>query len=714
MKNSVFSVVNENSASLLHVNIDLSLFRCQPSPEFLPVAAALTKRRKEEAENGQMRYTALKLGCLFRAVVPNTPMLVRAYGSRVSEIISDPETNPTGREEDGPFKDFVGADGRSIWAAATSGPGAIATYLLACMLANAWKPIEATGIWVELVRERKKQVMELAKGQGVLDQETLIAAQQEISRSELQTWDASARAWLRRAAERNHFKGRQFSIIADNVSLPWTTMGTTYERVTKSWVAGMRVLENLLNNLPQQATDRAVLHAISSWHLYPDLLVFQETAVKVPLKDELFPSAGVLSLGIEYIKKENASPDSTTWSLALSHLRHYGDPVMVKGRRNQQRLAIDELWFVVLGSILQKWTVSNRDLKVCIQWFKALDDAVRPSNLSESGHFSWLRRLCNACSQLLQGKDQLERNHRESLVKYGWRRGEGFLGRDAMGVGHPFFGLCNVHVMSALAENNDIDRGITYLRSVCGTFKVDGAGMIVWYSRQLSKSGRARYHELATVRKVSVKNRAQEQSVGKEDAPAAKRRVTEVITYVRWIYINDNGSATTVAQMVGLQNRKHEVESRGEICYIISQPEEMPEDNYQKISWEPAPRLLADEDGVARLYKVLESRNDGTARLHQKSGFTVWATNSAVPFGSQSAFDGVRSEVDIAKGTSWLQTHPPPEAVLDHIVVYLSVCKVHLLISVLWCLDLRLTPCRDEHFMIHRMWRPLGKRSPLS
>jgi hypothetical protein len=99
----------------------------------------------------------------------------------------------------------------------------------------------------------------------------------------------------------------------------------------------------------------------------------------------------------------------------------------------------------------------------------------------------------------------------------------------------------------------------------------------------------------------------------------------------------------------------------------------MPEDNYQNIRWESAPSFLADEDGVASLYKVFESRNDGTGRFHQKSGFTVWATNSAVPFGSQSAFGGVRSEVDIAKGTSWLQTRPPPEAVLDHIMVYLRV-----------------------------------------
>jgi hypothetical protein len=36
--------------------------------------------------------------------------------------------------KDGIFSDFTGADGTSIWAAATSGSGAISVHLLACML----------------------------------------------------------------------------------------------------------------------------------------------------------------------------------------------------------------------------------------------------------------------------------------------------------------------------------------------------------------------------------------------------------------------------------------------------------------------------------------------------------------------------------------------------------------------------------------------------
>jgi hypothetical protein len=124
--------------------------------EFAALGSALTTRWRNEAEEGAQHRTARHLVALFEQLVPLTLKLVAAYGIRVSEIIQKPYVNSQGSHNHGPFKDFIGADGTAIWAAATSGVPALGVYLLACPRARAWEPPSAVSIWVELVSEGRK------------------------------------------------------------------------------------------------------------------------------------------------------------------------------------------------------------------------------------------------------------------------------------------------------------------------------------------------------------------------------------------------------------------------------------------------------------------------------------------------------------------------------------------------------------------------------
>lgn len=55
--------------------------------------------------------------------------------------------NPKQASGGGPFARYTGVDGVSLWAAATSGAGAVAIHLLACMIARqGWSLAEATSI----------------------------------------------------------------------------------------------------------------------------------------------------------------------------------------------------------------------------------------------------------------------------------------------------------------------------------------------------------------------------------------------------------------------------------------------------------------------------------------------------------------------------------------------------------------------------------------
>jgi hypothetical protein len=130
--------------------VGLLLGESRSIAEFAALGSALTTRWRNEAEEGAQHRTARRLVALFEQLIPLTPKLVAAYGIRVSEIIQKPYVNSRGSHNHGPFKDFIGADGTAIWAAATSGVPALGVYLLACPRARAWEPPSAVSIWVEL------------------------------------------------------------------------------------------------------------------------------------------------------------------------------------------------------------------------------------------------------------------------------------------------------------------------------------------------------------------------------------------------------------------------------------------------------------------------------------------------------------------------------------------------------------------------------------
>ena len=136
---AAFHGSQENTLALASINFDFSLLKFEAPKEYTGLGAALTEKRRVEAEDGSIHVTARKLGALFESDLPEVPRLFKAYGMRVTEIVSIEKVNPKGNETDGPFADYIGADGTSIWAAATSGSAALAVHLLACLLVRIWK-----------------------------------------------------------------------------------------------------------------------------------------------------------------------------------------------------------------------------------------------------------------------------------------------------------------------------------------------------------------------------------------------------------------------------------------------------------------------------------------------------------------------------------------------------------------------------------------------
>jgi hypothetical protein len=177
--------------ALADINYDFSLVKCPAPPEYEGLGLALSPRRRREAEDGHIHTVARKLSLLFCDDLPEIPNLVKAYGTRASKIAADPGVNPKGTARDGAFRDHIGIDGTSIWASATSGRGAVALHLLACMLSRIWKG-KATAIWAEMVASRKAAMQAKLEGERFSTNDVTASAIQ-LSREQLAEWDSSAK-----------------------------------------------------------------------------------------------------------------------------------------------------------------------------------------------------------------------------------------------------------------------------------------------------------------------------------------------------------------------------------------------------------------------------------------------------------------------------------------------------------------------------------------
>ncbi|KAJ5267021.1 hypothetical protein N7478_009829 [Penicillium angulare] len=286
--NSILSGVNENSLSLAILNFDFSLIQIQAPKEYEPLASALSTHRRQDAEEGQPHRTARRLGALFEDIIPSIPKLIDAFGKRVSQIVQTPGINPRGDSSHGPFERFVGADGTALWAAATSGYSALGVYLLSCLLAQAWDSKTATALWVELVKQRQKEIQSAYENNHKVSMYTLFSARQEISRDDLARWDNSA--WLRSARSAKALQCNQLLLISKNLQLPIFTTTSTYTSSTY--------------------TDSIVLGTTPPTH--------------VSFRDVLFPPGGMCTVRQE--RKATDYSGGIKWSSTLSHLRYYGTP----------------------------------------------------------------------------------------------------------------------------------------------------------------------------------------------------------------------------------------------------------------------------------------------------------------------------------------------------------------------------------------------------
>ncbi|ERF68077.1 hypothetical protein EPUS_08513 [Endocarpon pusillum Z07020] len=472
----------ELNLSLATCNFDFSLFRVAAPVEYNELGVALSNKRRKVAEEGSSHKTARKLGSLFASTLPKTPRLIKVYGLRTSEISNSSNVNPKRDKTYGAFEEYIGIDGTTIWAAATSGPEAIAVHLLACILARQFPAAEATAIWDELVAERKKHLEESAQAGSFQD---AMAASLSVSKEDLFEWDSGARAWLRAADEAEPTKKRQkqLMLILDNISVPVNNEHRVYDSVVRAWTSAMRAMDEMIAGSPYSIQDGAIVLALSAWHIYPDMIVFGENySKKVDQKDELVHPGGVLTLGLDSKQEEDRG---VYWSLALAHLRYYGDPVMSKHclTSDSARLSMDQLLQVALGSVFRYWGVKMPNvykaaklitlMHLCYQ--NGLPRTSRDRDDNEDvpfHHTQWMTLLGKAASDFLSAADDKELYRR--LVGLGLRRGPLLTSKKGTCTG--VWRLDTANLVSLMRKEGDM---VEFLRELALQCNIDPHSLVI-------------------------------------------------------------------------------------------------------------------------------------------------------------------------------------------------------------------------------------------
>ena len=478
---SVATIHNEISPALATANFDFTVIKLEVPSEFNALGATISRKRKADAEEGGLHRTARRLGALFGNKLPQTEALFKAYGKRVSEISSMPSINPReGADKEGIFAGYVGADTTSIWAAATSGSAAIAVHLLGCMLARIFTGPEAISVWVELV-QKHKECIRAEKDSHLYSHEhedAMAAAQQEISRNDLASWDASARAWLQSADQAKELHHKQTMLILKNANVPVNNEPETYASVMKAWTVALEAMDNLVLGLPQRVQDGSALLAISSWHLYPDMVVYGGSCVEVKQMDPIFDSAALLTLGLQHVR---ADLKSVYWSLPLACLQYYGHPIHTSRTVGQEnsRITYQQFAYIILGSLFDGWKTYSTTNEDGLHWIERLATILSLSPRHRFDHArkpTWLIYVIQA-AQEYSDSDDSEKAIAQQLMSLG-RRWSTFL-HPPPSTPPPLFGLSQIDILLTVLKTDQERVGC--LRKLCTHLNADGTNFFIRY-----------------------------------------------------------------------------------------------------------------------------------------------------------------------------------------------------------------------------------------
>jgi hypothetical protein len=340
-----------------------------------------------------------------------------------------------------------------------------------------WSASEASAIWIELVSERLKEIRAVTES-GHATLEDYAAAHLAIEKQQLDEWDASARAWLRAAQESPTVKSRQtkLMLILKNIEIPVSSRPDVYRSVLDAWKLSLETMENVLSGGSYSVQDGAVLVALSSWNLYPDLVILGREEQTLIQRDELIPEGAQVTIGLG--TKKPIGADGVYWSLSLRHLRYYGAPVKTVRSigSDLDRWEYSEFLLVAMGAILGHWHIRKAELEDGLDFICLLSSTTDRLSAKRSP----VSRVSNCFQPLSQAANSYRdakgpaRDRKRKLLLLGWRHAEKIIGRSR--ANSQFGSVIETRLIVELEDQ------IKYLRSrVANLYPTTGDQFVIRY-----------------------------------------------------------------------------------------------------------------------------------------------------------------------------------------------------------------------------------------
>lgn len=272
---------------------------------------------------------------------------------------------------------------------------------------------------MELVAERKHRIQAKAATAEYFDLSEALSSKLELDQTQLASWDASARSWIRAANDSPAVSERQKTVrsILDHINTNVRSQQDLYTSVTEAWKLSLETMEKIITGSSYSIEDGSVVISLLSWHLYPDLIVLGSRTKDIFQNDELVEPGGCVTVGLKSHRLSLDDESGVHWSLSLAHLRYYGvtkptSRYLSNTPSGNERFTAKEFTLIMLGVIIARWrdeeAVSVEDaisfIRVFISTFIDLFQAENPEQLG-----SWKTELvaamdeCNASDSHIKG-----------------------------------------------------------------------------------------------------------------------------------------------------------------------------------------------------------------------------------------------------------------------------------------------------------------------
>ncbi|KAI0149553.1 hypothetical protein GGR57DRAFT_224829 [Xylariaceae sp. FL1272] len=324
---------------------------------------------------------------------------------------------------------------------------------------------------MELVSERKRKLDEKVVNAEFVDLSEAVSSHLSLDQNQLAAWDNSARAWLAAANDSPVVRSRQKAVrsLLNRVKGTVNMQTDVYTSVTETWTVALEILEKVIGGMSCSISDGAVILALISWHIYPDLIVLYPETHEIFQHDHLVQSSQI-TVGLSRPAFEHSNViNGVDWSLSLAHLRYYGN-VGVTSRSLEctpsggSRFTVNEFTLVLIGAFIGQWSESE-DITLgsatdfILFAFSKIEEALLPlmkkDGVPKQG--TWIRLILDSLA-IVKIDNHEDRRRANTLLNLGWR--------SRKVVEHPVvkshrlfasFGLASLNFCQALRQPDDQD-----------------------------------------------------------------------------------------------------------------------------------------------------------------------------------------------------------------------------------------------------------------